>query len=289
MNISNCTALIMGGGNGIGRATALALAAKGTNVVVVDVDIDAAKAVAKDVEALNVRASVFQVDVADETAIEHLADAVWEAYGSVEILFNNVGVLQPSKPLLKTTAEDFDWLFSVNVGGMMNAIRIIGSRMAAADQPGWIVNTGSEHSFGVPHKYSGLYTATKHAVLGLSDVLAQELPDHIGVSVLCPGLVNTTLWRSKQRRQNQFGGAEEVPDTDGALMALGIPAEEVATRVVKAIESEEFYILTHSHVVEFAERRWDAIEKAFSTQTPRTEGDERYLVGNLVRELKSKK
>jgi NAD(P)-dependent dehydrogenase (short-subunit alcohol dehydrogenase family) len=285
MDLSNKSAVITGAGNGIGKAIALALARVGVNVALADIEESAAEQVAAEAQSLGVKSMAMKVDVSDESEIRKLADAAWGNFGSVQLLFNNAGVMHATKQLLDTTKEEFDWCFAVNVAGVMNGIRIFGPRFAASNEQCWIVNTGSEHSFGVPHVTAGLYTATKHAVLALSDVLRRELPDHVGVSVLCPGIVESTLWRATERRQNSFGGAEPGNELGAAAMALGLPAEDVAKRVIKSIKDENFYILTHPHVIEYAAERWRGAEEAFKSQAPRYEGDDQYTVEKIVARL----
>lgn len=285
MELTDKSAVITGGGNGIGKAIALALAQQGVHVAIADLEEAAASQVASEAEKLGVRALAVQVDVADEAQVNRLADRAWEHFGSVELLFNNAGVIHPLKPLVETTKAEFDWCFAVNVAGVMNGIRVFAPRFVSSGRPCWIVNTGSEHSFGVPHLMAGLYTATKHAVLGLSDVLRRELPDHVGVSVLCPGIVESTLWRATERRQDVFGGAEPANEAGAAAMALGIPAEDIAERVVRGVRDGAFYIVTHPHVVEIAQERWRGAEEAFREQAPRYAGDDQYAVDNIIARL----
>jgi NAD(P)-dependent dehydrogenase (short-subunit alcohol dehydrogenase family) len=286
VDIKNRSAVVTGGGNGIGRAIAHALAARGANVAVADIEEDAAKRVANEVSELGVKSLAMAVDVMDEDRLRELADAAWDAFGSVELLFNNAGVMHPTNKLIKSTAEDFAWCFGVNVGGVLNGIRVFGPRFVASESPAWIVNTGSENSFGVPHLYGGVYTASKHAVLGLSDVLRRELPAHVGVSILCPGMVDSTIWRAGARRPEDFGGAIEVAEGGGAMLEeYGMPAAEVADAVMGGVEQENFYIVMHPPVVELARERWEDVAQAFAEQAPRHDGDEIYDTKIAMRKI----
>jgi len=240
MQIAGNAAVVTGGGNGIGRALALALARRGADVAVADIELDAAEQVAAEVAAEGVRSFALAVDVTRPEDVAALADEAWRAFGSVQLLFNNAGVIQPLARLADTSQADFDWCFAVNVGGVMNCIREFAPRFIASGSRCWIVNTGSEHSLGVPHLLAGLYTATKHAVLGLSDVLRRELPEQIGVSVLCPGIVESTLWRASERRQDAFGGAVPANPAAAASMQMGLPAEQVARAVIAGVEAGNF-------------------------------------------------
>ncbi len=285
MDISGKSAVVTGGGNGIGRAISLALARKGANVAVADIEAGAAEMVALEVTELGVEGLAVKTDVTREEDLTNLADEAWAAFGSVELLFNNAGVVAGTKPILETTKQEVDWTIAVNLGGVLNAVQVFAPRFIASGSPAWIVNTGSEHSLGAPHTMVGIYTGTKHAVLGVSDILRRELPDHVGVSVLCPGIVETTMWRATERRQPEFGGAEDGDQGNKAAMKFGMAADAVAERVVTGVERETFYIMTHAHVVDVARKRWKEIEEAFATQTPRYDGDDQYETNNILGKL----
>jgi len=286
MNLNNKTAVITGGGNGIGKALCVALAGAGAKVVIADIELEAAMAVKTQLDANGHQSIAVQVDVSDESSVIALRDAAVETFGSVDILVNNAGVMHATKPLFSTTMADLEWVFSVNVGGVMNGIRNFVPLFVEQGTPAWILNTASEHSLGVPHLGGGLYTASKHAVLGLSDVLRRELPDHIGVSVLCPGITGTTLWKASERRQDRYGGAEDGSEQAGAAMQhIGMPVEDVAEATIRGLEAEAFFIVTHPHAVEFGKSRWDEIDSAFATQAPRVEGDEKYDLNVVLKQL----
>ena len=286
MEINNKTAVVTGGGNGIGKALCMALAEAGANVVIADIELDAAQAVEAEINATGAGCLAIAVDVTDESSVIRMRDTACDVFGSVDILVNNAGVMHPTKPLFETTSADLDWVMSVNVGGVMNGIRSFVPLFVEQGTPAWILNTASEHSLGVPHLGGGLYTASKHAVLGLSDVLRRELPDHIGISVLCPGIVGTTLWKASERRQDRYGGAEAGSAQAGAAMQhIGMPAEDVAQATIRGLGEETFFIVTHPHAVEFGQARWGEIESAFAAQAPRFEGDEKYDLNKLLGQI----
>ena len=289
MEINNKTAVVTGGGNGIGNALCMALAEAGANVVIADIELDAAQAVEAEINATGAGCLAIAVDVTDEDSVIRMRDTACDVFGSVDILVNNAGVMHPTQPLFETTSADLDWVMSVNVGGVMNGIRSFVPLFVEQGTPAWILNTASEHSLGVPHLGGGLYTASKHAVLGLSDVLRRELPDHIGISVLCPGIVGTTLWKASERRQDRFGGAEAGSKQAGAAMQhIGMPIEDVAQATIRGLGEETFFIVTHPHAVEFGQARWGEIESAFAAQAPRFEGDEKYDLNKLLGQITGK-
>ena len=287
MELEGRTAVVTGGGNGIGRAIALALAERGANVAVVDVEKEAAERVAGEAGANGVAAAAYGVDVRNADAVQKLAEDCWSRFGSVELLFNNAGVIAEMGPVWLTDPLDVEWVLGVNLVGVLNGLRAFVPRFIASGAPAWVVNTGSEHSLGLPHALAGVYNATKHAVLGLSDMLRAELPENVGVSVLCPGLVESTMWKATERRPDELGGAAAGPEGNAAVMSCGLPASAVAEKVIEALENEYFYILTHPHVAEIAWRRAEEIGNAFAAQAPRYDGDDRYDVNNVFRRLQA--
>jgi NAD(P)-dependent dehydrogenase (short-subunit alcohol dehydrogenase family) len=285
MDLTGCTAVITGAGNGIGCGIAHAFAKKGVKLAVVDIDTKNAEDVAKELVSAGHDAVAFGADVSNEEEMLALASRVQSSLGSARILVNNAGVGTTPGPLAEATYRDFEWVFGVNVGGIVNGVQAFMPQFLDSENPCWIVNTGSEHSFGVAHLHSGLYTATKHAVLGLSEVLAKETPEHIGVSVLCPGFVNSSMWRTTERRPDRFGGPESADRSAQEAMVLGMDPENVAESVVRGIENEQFYMLSHSHSVEIARGRWLGIKAAFDEQAPRREGDEQYDMATIIAKL----
>lgn len=111
------------------------------------------------------------------------------------------------------------------------------------------------------------------------------MAERVGVSVLCPGIVESELWRSSERRPDALGGAVPAPKQNAVSMRFGLPAEDIAQRVMQGIENESFYVLTHPHVVDIACQRWEETRDAFATQAPRYEGDKACAVPNIMKRL----
>lgn len=284
MEVNGKHAVVTGAASGIGKAIALELGRRGADVVVADVDEAGATAVASEVAALGVRSLGVACDVTDRASVETLADRAWAELGSVDVILNNAGVSGGTN-LLEADAQDFRWIFEVNVVGVWTGCAVFGGRFADQGTPAWIVNTGSEHSLGYVHPGLGFYTASKHAILGLSNVLKEELPPNVGVSVLCPGLVQTGLWNAGRNRPDRFGGRAEGQDFAKQIMGEGMTLEEVGRRAVDGLEAEEFLIVTHSHSYRYARDRWDAVSGAFERQAPYREEDERYDLQNVIGKL----
>lgn len=284
MQVRDKVAVVTGGASGIGRAIGLALAEKGAHVVIADVEAARAQFVADEISARGVRATATVCDVSKEASVEELAEHSWREFGHVDLLFNNAGV-GGGTWLLDSSSNDLEWLFAVNVFGVWYGCKSFGRRFRDQGTPAWIVNTGSEHSLGLPHIQAGLYTATKHAVLGLTDVLRSELPSHIGVSILCPGIVKTDFWNASRNRPAEFGGAAEAAKEIKAIMDRGKDALEIGRQAVAGVERGDFYILTHPHARSYVEKRYGEILAAFDAQASSREGEERYDVTTIALEV----
>jgi len=155
-------------------------------------------------------------------------------------------------------------VFDVNVFGVLNGCAAFVPRFKRQGGPAHVVNTGSEHSLGIPFAGMGIYTASKHAVLALSDVMRRELVDDgIGVSILCPGLVATDIWNAGRNRQQAYGGAEQSPPEFAELFTEGMDPDEVGRLVVAAVERDDFFILSHPEVRAIVEQRYDEMLAAF--------------------------
>jgi len=266
-------AVVTGGGSGIGRALVEACAGAGMDVAVADVDEGSAKEAAEAVRARGRRALHAAVDVRDPAALEALAARVDEELGGCHLLCNNAGVL-----LMGVTwerpPEDWDWVLDVNLKGVANGVRAFVPRMLAAGEPAHIVNTASSNGlFALPRH--GIYTASKFAVVGLSESLRMELAEHgIGVTALCPGGVATRILQSGRHRPD----ARDVftQDDIDRIMAAGDDANNtmidpalVAEGVLAAVRADEPYAITHPGSRGTVQRRFDAVLEAYEVARER--------------------
>ena len=257
--------VVTGGGNGIGAALALEATRRGAgHVTVSDVDLEDARAVAESIAAQGGAAAARRCDVTDAAGMEELAQAVVAEHGVPGLVCANAGVVSAVAPLLDTASSDAEWVVRVNVLGTINTLGSFGRLMAAGQDQGWLMATGSEHSVGVPHANSGAYTASKHAVLGMCDVLRAELPGHVGISVVCPGLTASRLWNAASRRPEVFGGSSEGDPGAGAFMEqMGMSAETVAQRAFDGVAAGHFLIPTHYNARAYAQQRADDMAEAY--------------------------
>jgi NAD(P)-dependent dehydrogenase (short-subunit alcohol dehydrogenase family) len=272
--ITSKIAVVTGAATGIGRGIARALAADGANVVVADIEREPAERVAAELAERGVRSLAVACDVADRGSVEALADRAWSEFGHVDILCNNAGVFALGA-VANTPPADLDWVFSVNVLGVWNGCSVFVPRFKQRGTPTHILNTGSEHSLGIPFAGMGIYTAAKHAVLGLSDVMRRELEPHgIGVSILCPAVVNTEIWNAGRNRHEQYGGAAPSLAELREFMAAAMDPDVVGRLAVDGIRRGDFYILSHPEIRPMVEERYRELLAAFDAAEARAADDE---------------
>ncbi|MFB8268247.1 SDR family oxidoreductase [Streptomyces sp. NPDC055955] len=228
--------LVTGAGSGIGRATAFAFAEAGARVVAVDRDTESAARTAEMAQLIGApQAWAETVDVSDEQAMEKLAEKVAAEYGIVDVLVNNAGI-GLSGSFFDTTPEDWKKVLDVNLWGVIHGCRLFGKQMAERGQGGHIVNTASAAAFQ-PSKALPAYSTSKAAVLMLSECLRAELAGQgIGVSAICPGLVNTNITATAR-----FAGVdaeEEKRRQKKSSRLYGLrnyPPEKVADAILTAV------------------------------------------------------
>ncbi len=261
------TAVVTGGGSGIGRGICLALAGRDMNVVVADIEGDAAETVAQELTGKGGRAIGHRVDVTDESSLEALREAAFEAFGTVQVLSNNAGVILPMEPLAAKSAADWEYVFSVNVFGIVKSVQAFLPHLVEQGE-GHIVNTASMAGLvSIPTMPIGIYTSSKYACVGYSEMLRGELEGTgVGVSVLCPGMeVSNLTATSARNRPATFGGPESTatPEAPADLQARMMPAETCGEIVARGIEQDLFHILTHPDARAMVEARFEALQRDF--------------------------
>jgi NAD(P)-dependent dehydrogenase (short-subunit alcohol dehydrogenase family) len=246
-------AVVTGAASGIGLALARALVAEGMKVVLADIEEPALEAaLAGFPEGAEVRA--VRCDVSDPAAVDALRDAAVEAFGTVHVVANNAGV-STGGPVWSHAPEDWDWVLGVNLFGVVNGVRSF-TPLLIEQGEGHIVNTASMAGLSSP-PFMGVYNVSKHAVVTLSETLFGDLAlagaEGVGVSVLCPGWVQTRIHEAGRNRPESDADAtpslaESAPgfaEVAAALIAGGLDPDDVARQVVDAIRTRRFYILTH--------------------------------------------
>jgi len=183
---------VTGAGSGIGRETAVAFANDGAELVVSDIDETSLKATVDQIVSRGGSAHPYLLDVSDADAVERFADEVTATHGVPDVVVNNAGI-GVAGGFLDTTAEQFDRVLDVNLGGVVNGCRSFGRRMAERGAGGHIVNVASMAAYA-PLQSLNAYCTSKAAVYMFSDCLRAELDSAgIGLTTICPGLINTNI------------------------------------------------------------------------------------------------
>lgn len=247
MRLADKSAIVTGGAGGIGRATSLAFAAEGARVAVVDVAPGAAEAVAEEIRAAGGTAIALTADVSNEADIERVVADTVSAFGGVDVVFNNAGIIRRTTAV-ETTAEEWDRVFGVNVKGIFLMCKHVVPVMAA-NGGGSIVNTGS--GWGLKGGGQAIsYCASKGAVVNMTRALAIDHgPQGIRVNSVNPGDVNTGMLRDEARQLGQEAGSFLAEAADRPLQRMGEP-QEIAAAVVWLASDDSSYVTGSALVVD---------------------------------------
>lgn len=236
MDISNLrgkTALVTGAASGIGRETALAFAQRGADLAICDLNEAPLQAFASELVAMGRKVFWQRVDVADRADMERFAAAVHERVPAVDILVNNAGV-GLGGGFLHTGLDDWDWVIGINLKGVIHGCHFFLPPMVAR-RSGHVVNVASAAGLVATEMLSA-YSTTKFAVVGLSEALRDELTQYgIGVTAVCPGIINTPITRSS-RIVGPLGTEENREEMVRAYQRRNYGPERVAANILRAIE-----------------------------------------------------
>ena len=259
-------AFITGAASGIGLGIARACAAAGMKVVMADIRESVLSAAAAELRALGGTVSSVGLDVTDRNAWAATINRVTQEVGEVDLLCSNAGVNFVG-PAQQATYEDWDFALGVNVGGAINAVRTVVPRMIARNQGGHVVITSS-----VSGLFTGggaaVYVTSKFALVGLGESLRADLrPHNIGVSVLCPGPVQSELFESTAEvRPQRFSGTGAIPIVQANVARDETPifstaptGAEIGQRVLKGVRENSLYIMTHPEIRPVLESRAAAL------------------------------
>jgi NAD(P)-dependent dehydrogenase (short-subunit alcohol dehydrogenase family) len=266
------TAFITGGASGIGFAMAKAFGAAGMNVMIADIEREPLEKALEDLRQRQIKAEGVHCDVIERASVEDAAKATIEAFGKVHVVCNNAGV-GAGGPVGTLKPGDWDWTVGVNLMGVVYGMEAFLPLIRAHGEGGHFVNTASMAGMISPPGMEP-YCATKFAVVAMSEGWAGQLAhENIGVSVLCPGFVNTRIFESSRTRPDKFGKAEvvdsEMPSAGAQLVKAGINPDIVGACVLEAVRDNDLYIFTHPDMRPAVEQRFERIMQGFDKAAQR--------------------
>jgi NAD(P)-dependent dehydrogenase (short-subunit alcohol dehydrogenase family) len=244
-------AVVTGAASGIGLALAERFGTEGMKVVMADVEAAALETAAHAVRAKAPAVLPLRVDVSRAEDVERLATETYAAFGAAHVVCNNAGVAVLGA-VHEHSLADWQWVLGVNLWGVIHGVRVFVPRMLAGGEEGHIVNTASMAGLTTA-PFMSVYDVTKHGVVALSESMYKEFEATgapLGVSVVCPGLINTNIMRSARNRPPELaeeGKAGPMAQAFGEALATrlttGYPPSEVAEQVLRGIRQRRFYIV----------------------------------------------
>jgi NAD(P)-dependent dehydrogenase (short-subunit alcohol dehydrogenase family) len=261
--------VITGGANGIGFATAREFARRGARVMLGDIDQSALDVAVANLRADGVDAHGVRCDVRKLDDVSNLADEAFRVFGEVHVVFNNAGIAYAG-PIVETSHDDWRFVIDVDLWGPIHGVEAFLSRLGSGSH---MVFTSSFAGL-IPNVGLGPYCVAKYGVVALAETLAREVrPNGIGVSVLCPMIVETNLLANTERvRSDDYGpatpsAAETVQQlasdpTDDSVLNV----EDVARLTADAILANRLYVLPHRAARDSIRRRFERIDRTFDEQ-----------------------
>jgi NAD(P)-dependent dehydrogenase (short-subunit alcohol dehydrogenase family) len=266
-------AVVTGGASGIGLALAERFAGAGLDLVLADVQEDALATATAQLEARGVSVLPLRVDVSKEAEVQRLAEQTIERFGAVHVVCNNAGVAGRGDPWFGPISS-WEWVMGVNFWGVVYGCRTFLPHLAAGG--GYIVNTAS--IAGLFPGFGPSYDASKHAVVAMTEHLyntVQTAGLPVGVSVLCPGWVQTNILEADRNWPAEYG---ELPPEDPAAavtrqyieraIAEGRTAASVADAVLDAIAADRFWVIPHQDFLDLCIERWATIAERADPSPP---------------------
>lgn len=260
--------VITGAGSGIGRELARLCAERGAHLALCDIDDAGMAHTADAARSRGTQVLTRRVDVSDDAAMSGFADATFDRFDRADMVVNNAGVGLVGG-FLDTSAKDWQWLIGINLMGVVHGCDAFLPTMIESGRGGHVVNLSSAAGLLANPQLSA-YTATKYAVLGLSEALRMELKPHrIGVTAVCPGIIDTAITRSSRIR-----GDGDLDERRTRLASTyrkrGYSPERVAYNILRAVDRDRVVapIAAEAHVMYVLSRcappvaRWVAARTA---------------------------
>ncbi|MGB9221901.1 SDR family NAD(P)-dependent oxidoreductase [Mycobacterium sp.] len=263
-------AVITGGANGIGLATATEFARRGAKVVLADIDQPTLEQSVARLRADGFEAHGVGCDVRHLDEVVNLADESFRLLGQVDIVFSNAGIVVAG-PIAEMTHEDWRWTIDIDLWGSIHAVEAFLPRLLEQGKGGHIAFTASFAGL-IPNVGLGTYCVAKYGVVALAETLAREVKDQgIGVSVLCPMVVETKLVSNSERIRGADYGLASAPEVTGSLEPLPaqddtLSVDQVARLTADAILANRLYVLPHEGARASIRRRFERIDRTFEEQ-----------------------
>ncbi|MDA0338606.1 MAG: SDR family NAD(P)-dependent oxidoreductase [Proteobacteria bacterium] len=265
-------AFVTGAASGIGLEISRALAKRGVKVMLADIDENGLQEAAQRLHNEGAEVGTVKCDVSNVDDVRRAADATIAQFEKVHIVANNAGVALRGVPG-ETPIEDWRWIVDINLMGVVHGVEIFTPLIASHGEGGHFVNTASMAGH-IATAGMGPYAATKFAVVGYSESMKQDLePQGIGVSVLCPGWVNTHIHETERNRPSGKQEDEEAAATLAQIIENGIDPETVGDYVADCIAADRFYIFTHPEMEQVINFRHSLISADYAVSS----ADERFV------------
>ncbi|HVV92854.1 MAG TPA: SDR family NAD(P)-dependent oxidoreductase [Hyphomicrobiales bacterium] len=258
-DLAGKVAVVTGAASGIGLGCARTFARAGMAVALLDVRGDALAQATAEVEALGVPTLGIETDVSRKDSVEAAAARIDREFGKVHVVMNNAGVVLRGIPMDEVTDDAWNWVLGVNLFGAIHGVQAFVPRIRAHGEGGHVVNTASMAGLFVSHRETGVYAASKFAVVAFSEALAYDLRNTgIGVSILAPAAVATAIYANSAVARGARWGDNPYAETPDEI-AAGLTPDEVGRRVLAAIRDGRRYIITHPETRSWIEGRHAAL------------------------------
>jgi NAD(P)-dependent dehydrogenase (short-subunit alcohol dehydrogenase family) len=259
-DLKNKVIVVTGAGSGIGRALVLDAARRGMRVVLADIDAVRLAEVTQEARALGAQAMGVEVDVGSAESVEQLAKRAFSEFGAVHVLVNNAGIAS-SGAAWTVPLQTWKKVLDINLNGVIYGVHSFVQRMIESGQPGHVVNVASTAGL-ISSPGFAAYSASKFAVVGLTEALYHDLKVrklNVSASVLCPSWVQTRI-----ANDGVVDAAADLVDAKvnaavSKAVEHGISAESVAETVLRAVENDQFYIITHDETLRAVAHRTEDI------------------------------